>query len=501
MQTGNSQLFDEVKRKFEARSGLTGVDATVMDREGSSVLVIKLANPNERLFRILADARQSVPRLEDTALATLVRSSKSNLLQAAEGRLLLRTLSESLNINRFSFQEDFLARYTRSVFGAEEQITASNNHVVFGRRGAGKSMLLLYAMHTRKSTDRPCVWIDMQVYAKRDDEAAISDVLRDLLTQTSVLLGEETRHRQLIAALQEPGMSLGTLRRLLPDARRLLSTFGTSGQELFVFLDDFHVIAPALQPRLLDAVYAIARGNQVFIKLSAIETLTRTFDPAERLGLEVPHDAQLIRLDYNLTMPEKASSHIEAILDSHAAFCGMPSIRRLCTSSDVVPRLTWVAAGVPRDALSLFSQAMTKAALAGRRHVSVSNINVAASEAVNAKFADLQADASTEAQQLRDLMEAIRDFCVKQQRKNAFLVEIDPNAVLYSQVRKLTDLRVLHVISEGLTVREAGRKYSALVLDYGFYTGVRAARSVERFNERTGRASYRDLRHLPVFAG
>jgi hypothetical protein len=215
----------------------------------------------------------------------------------------------------------------------------------------------------------------------------------------------------------------------------------------------------------------------------------------------MPHDAQLIRLDYNLTMPEKASSHIEAILDSHAAFCGMPSIRRLCTSNDVVPRLTWVAAGVPRDSLSLFSQAMTKAALAGRRHVSVSNINVAASEAVNAKFGDLQADASTEAQQLRELMESIRDFCVKQQRKNAFLIENDPDAVLYNQVRKLTDLRVLHVISEGLTVREAGRKYSALVLDYGFYTGVRAARSVERFNERTGRASYRDLRHLPVFAG
>jgi hypothetical protein len=56
------------------------------------------------------------------------------------------------------------------------------------------------------------------------------------------------------------------------------------------------------------------------------------------------------------------------------------------------------------------------------------------------------------------------------------------------------------VINEGISVGEAGRKYLALILDYGFYIGVRAAKSVDLFNKQTKRVAYKDLRRLPVFA-
>ena len=59
-------------------------------------------------------------------------------------------------------------------------------------------------------------------------------------------------------------------------------------------------------------------------------------------------------------MPDKAAGHIEGILDAHAIYCGLPGVRFLCTSADVLSRLVWVSAGVPRDALNLFAQAMTK---------------------------------------------------------------------------------------------------------------------------------------------
>jgi hypothetical protein len=246
-------------------------------------------------------------------------------------------------------------------------------------------------------------------------------------------------------------------------------------------------------------IYAVARGNRIYLKMSAIETLIRPFDPDARLGLEIPHDAQVVRLDYNLTMPDRASQHIEMILNSHALYCGLPSISKLCTSVEVLPRLTWVTAGVPRDALNLFAQAMTKATLAGRKHVSLSNVNIAASEALNTKLRDLETDASGEADSLRQLLEQLREFCIKEKRRNAFLVEIKGGDALYDGVRKLTDLRLLHVINEGITIGEAGRKYLALILDYGFYIGIRAARSVDRFNKQTQRVTYKDLRHLPVY--
>ncbi len=382
-----TEIFKKIKSDFEQATGLVGLESEIKERESGLVLVLKMANPTDRFFEILERVRSKFETNDqEKPLATIVKKSGSNLLHSAEGKLLLRTLSEALNINRYSFQDDFLSRYTKSVFGAEVQITASANHIVYGRRGAGKSTLMLYALHNRELATRPSVWIDMQVYARRKDDGVIANVLRDILEQTSEILKERNEHQNIIASLLEPSVKESAIRRILPSIRRLLSSIAVSGSELFVFLDDFHVISANLQPRLLDVLYAISRGNRIFLKLSAIETLSRTYDSSTSTGLKIPDDAQLIRLDYNLTIPDKATQHIETILESHAVYCGLPSIRKLCTSKDVIPRLTWVAAGVPRDAINLFAQAIIKGTLQGRKHVSVSNVNIATSEAINIKL-------------------------------------------------------------------------------------------------------------------
>ena len=202
-------------------------------------------------------------------------------------------------------------------------------------------------------------------------------------------------------------------------------------------------------------------------------------------------------------MPDKAASHIEGILDAHALYCGLPSVRFLCTSGDVLSRLVWVSAGVPRDALNMFAQAMTKGTTQGRSLVSVTNVNVAASEMVSQKLKDLEEDVPgrTIEEGLSETLEKVKDFCIKTKRKNAFLTEIKNDNALYQNILKLVDLRLVHVISEGITVGEAGRKYIALILDYGFYTGIRAAQSVDLFNKQTERVAYKHLRKLPVFEG
>ncbi len=216
--------------------------------------------------------------------------------------------------------------------------------------------------------------------------------------------------------------------------------------------------------------------------------------------MQVPHDAQTIKLDYNLTMPDKAEAHIEGILDAHAIYCGLPSVRFLCTSNYVLSRLVWVSAGVPRDALNMFAQAITKGATSGRSRVSVTNVNLAASEMVSQKLRDLEVDvpAPDAETDLESVLERVKDFCIKQKRKNAFLIEIRKDNALYRPILKLVDLRLIHVISEGITVEDAGRKFLALILDYGFYTGIRAAQSVDLFNKQTERVVYKELRKLPV---
>ena len=126
-----------------------------------------------------------------------------------------------------------------------------------------------------------------------------------------------------------------------------------------------------------------------------------------------------------------------------------------------------------------------------------------ASEMVSQKLKDLKEDVPrrTIEDNLSATLEKVKDFCIKAKRKNAFLTEIRNNDTLYKSILELVDLRLVHVISEGITVGDAGRKYVALILDYGFYTGIRAAQSVDLFNKQTERVAYKQLRKLPIFEG
>lgn len=498
--TTDIALFDTIREQFERESGLVGLKYKIATKSNSKILVFYVSHPTERLFSILEDVRDKHADEDgNTPIATLTKRSPADMFHSAEIHLLLRVLTESQNVNRYTFSKDFFERYTTSVAGAETQIVSDANHVVLGRRGAGKSMLLLYAWHDRKRQDRPSVWIDMQVYSGREDSDVIGDVLVDVLNQVREILHDDDQHRDLVKFLSTPGLGLHEIRKFLPKVRRYLNLFAAKGKELFVFLDDLHVVSEALQPQLLDTLYAVSRGNRVFLKISAIETLVRTYDQATRQGLEVPQYAQNLRLDYNLTTPDKASAQIQAILDAHAVYSGLPSIRRLCSSPDVLTRLTWVSAGVPRDALNLFSQAISKATTEGRGRVTVSNVNVAASETVSIKLQDFAADASQKREVLEALFESIKRYCVQEKRMNAFLVEVQSTNNLYGNVMQLVELRLLHVISEGITVGKVGRKYIGLILDYGLYTGIRAAQSVELFNRPTRRVAYKELRGLPIF--
>src|SRR5450759_1031881 len=148
---------ETILTSFKRRSGFYGVEYEVKRRADTQALVLQMANPTERFFRVLQEAKSEIDR-DDAPTVTTQKRTRRNRLQSAEAKYFLQTLSESLNISRFSFKEDFFARYTKSVSNAEAQITAAANHIVFGRRGAGKSSLLLYAMRTRERESQPSVW-------------------------------------------------------------------------------------------------------------------------------------------------------------------------------------------------------------------------------------------------------------------------------------------------------------------------------------------------------
>ncbi len=496
-----------VIEEFEGEIGSTP-DWRIKERPDGDYLVFEFSEPHDRFYRALESVLSRLPesnKFKDKT--TISKRLKKPLVMVGtpEARILQKELSESLTVGRNTFGDDFLQRYTRSVTNFEQSIIGNANYVVYGRRGSGKSSLLAYAMHAvSKKKGLPHAWIAMQTYAGRSDWQAVAATFSELLNELSKYSDDSSDFSDLSRRFLQLAEMDGDVQRavesLLPRVRVLLSIVGSHSRPVTVFVDDIHVVGDSLQPVLLGCIYSVARDNNCFIKISGIEQFTNIWDSSRRIGLEPPHDAQILKLDYNLTMPDRSQKHIVSILDAHSRFCGLPSAAYISEGS-VLERLVLVAAAVPRDALSLFSQAITKSNVKAQRAVTITAVNAAASETVEEKLRDIGKDSiSSSEQDIQEFLSSLRDFCVKRQGKNAFLVRIDNRSSTYRMIQSLIAFRFVHVLHEGITPHKVGERYIALMLDYGFYIGIRAAKSVKFVPDRPRALTAKELRALPIFS-
>lgn len=495
------QVLDATRR---AMNGIT-LDHTIKDRADGPFLLFELAKPHDRFFRAIEHALTTVPAdnpLRERTTITKRRKTPADRLSLPETQVLRAAISESLTIDRHSFEEDFFSRYTSSVTNFENQIVTNANFIVYGRRGSGKSSLLSYALHTLEQKKLPFAWIAMQVFAGRSDLRLVVDVISNIVQQLREHQHDGSAYQSALSQIELLERATEAefpraLQRSLPKLQSFVASVSGIQRVVTIFLDDFHVIAEAIQPNVLSVLYGITRGQRAYLKLSGIEQLSRLWDVHTRSGLQPNQDAQILRLDHNLTMPDRSKRHIVGILDAQARYCALPDIRFL-TSDRALSRLVWVAAAVPRDALSLFSLAISKGIAKGEKRVSVTSINAAASESADAKLKDIDQDATGQKVQITETLERVTDFCVQNQRTNAFLLEIRNSHPVYQAIQRLIALRFVHVLHEGITPHRAGTRFVALMLDYGFYVGIRAARSVELFQKEPSTILAKDLRRLPV---
>jgi hypothetical protein len=112
---------------------------------------------------------------------------------------------------------------------------------------------------------------------------------------------------------------------------------------------------------------------------------------------------------------------------------------------------------------------------------------------------DVESDSGGELKEIQDLLDEVKEFCIAKHRKNAFLVEIKNTDARYQLIQKLAALRLVHILHEGITPNRAGKRFVALMLDYGFYVGIRAARSVELIPSEPRALLAKELRSLPIF--
>ena len=478
----------------------------VVDKAGQYYLAIKVGNINDVYAKAIERLKADANLAGSFGERIFLRASRpAAWLLSHETQILQRLISESLTVGRSTLESDFHEKFIPFLGGEERRIYSKTNHVVFGRRGAGKSSLVLYACHQARKDNLPFCWIAMQQYRRRSDLQVIPQVLSEIVEalraepdSDPVRINSLTR---VVGRLEDRGLSLtkDEITQSLPIFARDFLPFVKKRGQFFLFIDDLHLVHPDLQPFLLSSVYAFSRGNNVHLKITAIENLTHLQNEMEQEGLQTPGDAQIIRLDYNLVDPGRAHDHIVEIVGSYVKYVGIPSPQALC-GKHVLERLTWVSAGVPRDALYIFSNAITKAIAGKRKRIGLVDVNMSAADSLTEKERYISDDVGDDASRVSAVVNDIKTFCLKEIRSNAFLVHLDPGSDLYQMIKKASDLRFIHVIHPGITPEKAGEKYEVFMLDYAFYTGFRKAPSVRELKPTPQMTSAQELRKLKRYS-
>lgn len=475
----------------------------IVTKGGEEFLEIYVGSITENATKALQEVKNEL--LIGSAILNNVYLKESivdNWLSSLEVDVLQNLISESLTIGKNSLNTDFYKKFIPFVGGEEKRISSLTNNIVYGRRGAGKSSLILFGCRKVLEENIPYVWVAMQQYQNRADIQVIVQVFYEIVAQLENEIGADssTKLKTLIFELENKGTKLtfDDVKQKIPLMFRDLSSFVQQRKALFLFIDDLHLITTGLQPLFLSALYSLARGNNIYLKISSIENLTNLFDYSTNEGMQIPGDLQRIALDYNLMTPDKAYKHINDIIESYVQYCGIPNLNSLCEARPRY-RLTWVSAGVPRDALYIFNNSISKARNEKRKKVAIVDINMAAADSMTEKEKYISDDVEDQPGSINEILENIKDFCFKKAKSNAFLVHKEPKNEKYKLIKKLVDLRFLHILHPGITPDRKNEKYEAFLLDYAFYTGFRKITSVKEFKETPKTPTANELRTLKKF--
>jgi hypothetical protein len=390
----------------------------------------------------------------------------------------------------------------------DHQLAQPATHVVVGRRGVGKSTLIKRAVEILKTSPAIVAVLDLQVYSTLTGDDLTREVLHDIATAladdakrvtASVGGALNTTGLQSIAAELLAGY-LAVPAAVPRMKRELQALTKVTKSHIYVFLDDFHLIASLEQPKVLHVVHGALKGANGWLKVAGLRSLLNYYSPRTREGLQVPGDAQSISLDLTLENPEAAQTHLRAILEGFLRAVGYSAL------GDILPeaafrRLVWANAGVPRDFLQMFARAIEHARRNRHSLVTLSDVNVAIGEFGQGKANELSQDARNTEGELRQLLSALESYCLDENQINAFLVRSEDSQER-RLVQTLSDLRLVHLISQSTTPDKAGQRYEAFILDYSMFTGFRRRPNIKEMIPRQGQFKAADLRKLPkVSAG
>ncbi len=497
-QLDESEVVAEIDTAFRSR-GISFVRATVRSFPEEIIIVVEvLASSYDEAVRVAPAVERSLP---EKRLIVVRKAPESEINTVGSVKSVndprISQLIELLNERSRTSERQASLHYIKDAAENLRVAMARRHHIVFGRRGVGKTALLVEAKHKIEEQGNLVIWANIQSLRGLNASKAFSTIVKRIgeLAYQVHHMRERTPHSIKLAkeVFDRVDRVLDTNENdhentyiLVPMVQNLINRLcSENAAELYIFLDDFHYLNMDDQPVFMDLLHGATRDTTAWIKAAGIENQSRVFRPDPPVGMQIGHDALKISLDVTLEEPKKAREFLESILDTFLQELGI-SNRTGFLATHALDRLVLASAGVPRDLLLLCARAVQIARLReNARTVGIQDVNEAAGEAGSQKLLELEDDAASSAgkAQLRiKAMDIIRTQIIFEKKHTFFLINFRDKSDLpeeYMLLQSLADLRLIHLVKASLSDGEnAGEKSEVYMIDLSEYSGSRLRKDV-----------------------
>jgi hypothetical protein len=390
------------------------------------------------------------------------------------------------------------------------RLGAPQHQIIFGRRGSGKSCLLVEYLNTAseqrvtpiylladefKRLAYPDILIRLLVeilealsrcrpwyrrlFSRRHSTRSAAKELRALLdvaVESEVSEGRESRVAdEASAGVNASALGTAKLGSTREDARSRTSRFKERKIDTLerhlrdykdgivrvtqewrstrgcVLIDDFYLVPRESQPDVIDYLHRLLRDTDIYFKVATIRHRTTLLkNHPQAIGVELAQDVEEVNLDRTLEDLNETQEFLSRMLRSMGKQTGVPDVGELF-NPEALQALTLASGGVPRDFLTVFVHAVEAAETEGKaRWVTPRHVYKGAGRlSYQTKLKHLREDADGDAGGLERVLVDLMQFCLREKRKSGFLVsqeEAQRHAREHELIQQLMDFKLIHVV-------------------------------------------------------
>lgn len=394
----------------------------------------------------------------------------------------------------------------------KQKLLRKQNHIVFGRRGSGKTSLVksiesnnsiipiylnlevfkditfpniilhilceafksfkqimkknfpfykmrLKALKFRKKLKKEIYKTKIYIYSpdkgEQDKKTTIVDEGEAGASFKKFLKARFRRSKQTEVAQKVPIDKLAELRLSLTDYNEIFNEFSSlnKNKSIYLIFDDFYFISKNIQPKLIDYFHRISKETPTILKVATIKYRSKLYQRKldSIIGVELGNDAFEVDMDYTLDKFDELQNFMKQLLQTANDESGAKlDVSKLFSKNGFI-QLCLASGGVPRDFLALFSKLAEDLKFSRNTRIGKVEVNEKAIASIRTKLDTFNIDSKDESIILDACLNMLKRKIYSENRTNAFLIaknEFEVCPQAKQSVKELVDLRLIHLVNK-----------------------------------------------------